>query len=567
MDENTSLISLKNTGEFYEIKTNISIFGVGGAGCNAIKNMVAKNMKEVKFIAANTDVQSLKDSDADIKIQLGRESNKGQGAGSDPKIGAIAAEESQKEIEEALTDTNLLFLTAGMGGGTGTGAAPVIAKIAKNLGILTVAVVTKPFKHEGILRTKVAEQGIQELSNHVNTMIVLPNENLFKKEEQETTFEEALSMSNDVLYTGVKGIVDLIYNPGKNNIDMADVKNVVQQMGRAMMGTGEGEGEDRAKKAVQEALSNPLLENNDIHGATAVLVNFVVPWNFRMTEIKEACELINEAYGANPDTIFKHGVCYNGEMDENKIKVIIFAAGMRDARNKFVSRQQEPVKKEKSDIEMMYELSKQQEVKNNYLDNNFNNTNDNYIDKEKTAIIEEKTEEEMKNELHNKFIEINFDKFERKNKVVDKALDKYTNNLEDFTAITNIEEEDEIINNNNNNINNNKKLPPRSQASMKTKITANKEEKEEGFFNIGNPIVEEVIDDDVNKKDSSLFGFLNCFSSSKEKNKKNNDLFDVVEKHKSKNMEIEIKSNLRNPEIKDEGGLDYPAYLRKTQNN
>ncbi|MDD2840525.1 MAG: cell division protein FtsZ [Rickettsiales bacterium] len=327
MSENTLHISLKKT-EHYGRLPKIVVMGVGGGGCNAINNMMERHISGIEFIAANTDIQSLMNSKAEKVIQLGKNTTKGQGAGSFPEVGLAAAEETKDEIKEALKDTQLLFLTAGMGGGTGTGAAPVIAKIAKEMDILTVAVVTKPFKYEAEIRLQLAEYGINELKKYVDTMIVLPNENLFRIANKDTTLKDAFMTSDNVLYLGVRGITDLITMPGLINLDFADVRMVIKKMGRAMMGMGEAEGENRAIRAVEEALSNPLLEDVNIKGATGALVNITGSPDITLFEFDEAAKRIREEIGGS-EAIIKVGTAFLKEL-EGKIRVSIFATGIRE---------------------------------------------------------------------------------------------------------------------------------------------------------------------------------------------------------------------------------------------
>lgn len=327
MNENTLHLSLKRT-EQYQKLPKIVVMGVGGGGCNAVNNMMEKKIDGVEFIAVNTDIQSLVNSKAEKTIQLGKNITKGEGAGVYPEIGLSSAEESREEIEEALEGVKLLFLTTGMGGGTGTGATPFIAKLAKEKDILTVAVVTKPFQYEGVTRLELAEHGIAELRKYADTMIVLPNENLFKIANKETKLQDAFMFSDNVLYLGVKGITDLITTPGLINLDFADVRMVIKKMGRAMMGMGEAEGEDRAIKAVKEALSNPLLENVNIKGAAGALVNITGSPDMTLFEFDEAAKLIKEEIGSNEATI-KVGMAFVKEL-EGKVRVSIFATGMQE---------------------------------------------------------------------------------------------------------------------------------------------------------------------------------------------------------------------------------------------
>lgn len=327
MIENTTLISLKNAEQYGKLP-KILVMGVGGGGCNAINNMMERKIEGVDFVAVNTDMQCLANSKAARVIQLGKNTTKGQGAGSYPEIALAAAEESKEDLEEVLDDVELLFLTAGMGGGTGTGATPYIAKLARERDILTVAVVTKPFQYEAEVRLKIAEQGIAELRKYVDTMIVLPNENLFRIANKETTLKDAFVCSDNVLYLGVKGITDLITTPGLINLDFADVRMVIKKMGRAMMGMGEAEGENRAIKAVEEALSNPLLEDVNIKGATGALINITGSPDMTLFEFDEAAKRIREEIGSNKATI-KVGTAFSKDL-EGKVRVSIFATGMQE---------------------------------------------------------------------------------------------------------------------------------------------------------------------------------------------------------------------------------------------
>ena len=278
-----------------DAKPKISVIGIGGAGGNAINTMINANINNIDFIAANTDGQALSRSLTTRQIQLGKNTTLGLGAGSDSETGRKAAEESIEEIISELGDVNMLFITTGMGGGTGSGAAPVIAKTAREKGILTVAVVTKPFDFEGKKRMEVAENGLALLKENVDTLIVIPNQNLFKIANEKTTFAEAFKMADDVLYQGVCGITNLITNPGMINLDFADIKTVMGNMGKAMMGTGESSGEERAKNAAQSALNNPLLDDSNIKGAKSILLNIQGGPDMALFEVDEAaCKIRNE---------------------------------------------------------------------------------------------------------------------------------------------------------------------------------------------------------------------------------------------------------------------------------
>ena len=278
--------------EAEELRPRITVFGVGGAGGNAVNNMIEKNLEGAEFVVANTDAQALQQSRSSRKIQLGAGVTQGLGAGAKPDVGAAAAEESLNEIADHLDGSHMCFITAGMGGGTGTGAAPVIARAAREMGILTVGVVTKPFQFEGGKRMKLADGGIDELQQVVDTLIIIPNQNLFRIANERTTFSEAFMMADDVLYQGVKGVTDLMVRPGLINLDFADVRAVMDEMGKAMMGTGEAEGETRAIDAAEKAIANPLLDEVSLKGAKGVLINITGGYDLTLFELDEAANRI-----------------------------------------------------------------------------------------------------------------------------------------------------------------------------------------------------------------------------------------------------------------------------------
>lgn len=277
-----------------DLKPRITVFGVGGAGGNAVNNMIAKELEGVDFVVANTDAQALQQNDAKARVQLGVKATEGLGAGARPTVGAAAAEESIEQIVDHLAGSHMCFITAGMGGGTGTGAAPIIAQAARELGVLTVGVVTKPFQFEGAKRMRQAEQGVEQLQKVVDTLIIIPNQNLFRLANEKTTFTEAFSMADDVLYQGVKGVTDLMVRPGLINLDFADVRAVMDEMGKAMMGTGEAEGEDRAIQAAEKAIANPLLDEISLRGARGVLINITGGEDLTLFELDEAANRIRE---------------------------------------------------------------------------------------------------------------------------------------------------------------------------------------------------------------------------------------------------------------------------------
>jgi cell division protein FtsZ len=311
--------------EVDELRPRISVIGVGGAGGNAVANMIRADVQGVDFIVANTDAQALNTSSADRRIQLGLKITQGLGAGSRPEIGRAAAEESLEEINQALEGAHMCFLAAGMGGGTGTGAAPVIAKAARDKGILTVGVVTKPFAFEGSRRTRSADSGIEELQQHVDTLIVIPNQNLFRLANSDTTFKEAFEMADEVLQQGVRGITDLMVMPGLINLDFADVRSVMGEMGKAMMGTGEASGDNRAIEAAEKAIANPLLDGVSMKGAKGVIISIVGGEDMRLMEVDEAANHIKEL--VDPDANIIWGSAFNNDLD-GRIRVSVVATGI-----------------------------------------------------------------------------------------------------------------------------------------------------------------------------------------------------------------------------------------------
>lgn len=311
--------------EHTELKPKITVFGVGGAGGNAVNNMIEKELDGVEFIIANTDAQALHQGSADNKIQMGLGVTQGLGSGARPEVGAAAAEEAIEQIVDKLTGVHMCFITAGMGGGTGTGAAPVIAQTARELGVLTVGVVTKPFQFEGAKRMRQAEDGIKELQKVVDTLIIIPNQNLFRLANENTTFTEAFSMADDVLYQGVKGVTDLMVRPGLINLDFADVRAIMDEMGKAMMGTGEAEGEERALKAAEKAIANPLLDEISLSGAKGVLINITGGNDLTLFELDEAANRIREEVDPNANIIV--GSTLDTSL-EGKMRVSVVATGI-----------------------------------------------------------------------------------------------------------------------------------------------------------------------------------------------------------------------------------------------
>lgn len=310
-------------------KANIKVIGVGGAGGNAVNRMIAEDVKGVEFIAANTDVQALKNSNAETKIQLGPKLTKGLGAGANPDVGEKAAEESEEQIQESLQGANMIFVTAGMGGGTGTGAAPVIAKVAKEMGALTVGVVTRPFSFEGPKRARFAAEGVQKMKEHVDTLIIIANNRLLEIVDKKTPMLQAFQEADNVLRQGVQGITDLITSPGYVNLDFADVTTVMKDKGSALMGIGSANGENRIEEATKKAISSPLLEVS-IDGAEQVLLNITGGPDLSLFEAQTASEIVTEAASSDVNIIF--GTSINENL-EDEVVVTVIATGIDKKRS------------------------------------------------------------------------------------------------------------------------------------------------------------------------------------------------------------------------------------------
>ncbi len=347
-DEGSTAPSI-TMGEEILTPARIKVVGVGGGGGNAVNRMIQAGIRGVEFIAANTDLQVLRVNRAAQKIQLGMATSKGMGAGSNPEIGRTAALEDAEKIAEALAGSDMVFVTAGMGGGTGTGAAPVVAKIASEAGALVVAIVSKPFSFEGQRKSRFAEAGIAELREYVDTLITIPNERLYAFVERNITAWEAFRIADDVLRQAVQGISDLITVPGYVNVDFADVKTVMENMGMALMGTGTATGEHRAVEAAQKAISNPLLEEQSIQGARAILINVTGGEDLTLAEFNEACQIVQQAADDDANIIF--GLVQDGAM-KDQVKVSVIATGFdapvaaRRAAEKPVERTRLPLSEE-----------------------------------------------------------------------------------------------------------------------------------------------------------------------------------------------------------------------------
>jgi cell division protein FtsZ len=319
-----------------QLRPRITVIGVGGAGGNAVNNMIRAKLEGVEFVVANTDAQALTGSLAERKIQLGVNITHGLGAGARPDVGRAAAEEAMEEICQHLSGSHMAFIAAGMGGGTGTGAGPVIARAAREMGVLTVGIVTKPFQFEGSQRARMAETGIAEMQQYVDTLIIIPNQNLFRIANEKTTFADAFAMADDVLHSGVRGVTDLMVVPGLINLDFADIRNVMTEMGKAMMGTGEAEGENRAREAAEAAISNPLLDDVSMKGAKGVLINITGGPDLTLYEVDEAANRIGEEVDDNANIIF--GSTLDPAL-EGRMRVSVVATGI-DAEQ---SQQPKPV--------------------------------------------------------------------------------------------------------------------------------------------------------------------------------------------------------------------------------
>ena len=308
-----------------DLKPKLTVIGVGGAGGNAVNNMIRRELEGVDFVVANTDAQALEQSQAEARIQLGANLTQGLGAGSQPDVGRAAAEEAIEEVLASLNGSHMAFIAAGMGGGTGTGAAPAIARAAKEAGILTVAVATKPFQFEGAHRMRLAEAGIKELEQYVDTLIIIPNQNLFRVATENTTFADAFAMADEVLYSGVRGVTDLMVMPGLINLDFADIRSVMSEMGKAMMGTGEAEGERRALDAAEAAIANPLLDDTSMKGAKGVLINITGGTDITLFEVDEAASRIRAE--VDQDAYIIIGSAFDQDL-QGKMRVSVVATGI-----------------------------------------------------------------------------------------------------------------------------------------------------------------------------------------------------------------------------------------------
>jgi len=540
----------------HELKPRITVIGVGGAGCNAVNNMIASHLEGVEFIVANTDAQSLANSQAQMRVQLGANVTQGLGAGARPEVGRAAADESLEQVLEHIDGTHMLFVTAGMGGGTGTGAAPVIAHAARERGILTVGCVTKPFQFEGKNRMKLAEEGISELQKSVDTLIVIPNQNLFRVANAQTTFADAFKMADKVLYSGVRGVTDLMVMPGLINLDFADVRSVMMEMGKAMMGTGDAEGDNRALDAAAAAIANPLLDDVSLAGARGVLVNITGGPDLTLFEVDEIVDHIRQLADDDVNLIF--GASQDDSM-HNNIRVSIVATGI-DAEER-----QNPV----------------EELKSNIINNNENAKNQNEETKETNEIIEDKKDIESKDT--NSFLNTSI------NTEVKNKKEEITDNRNIYQDV--IEKEDKIAVES--------FIPPEPEV-IEESLIINKELEIDPFTeaevlnassNVEEEIKEEIEEKEVNEEKTSsgiikrfaaksFFGSSNKKSKEEKKNKEssnteskelngsnisiNKKLEDSIVKTKvselSLDQNITVKSGSK---INENDMLDIPTFLRR----
>ena len=506
----------------HELKPRITVIGVGGAGCNAVNNMISSHLEGVEFIVSNTDAQSLANSQAQMRVQLGANVTQGLGAGARPEIGRAAADESLDQILEHIDGTHMLFVTAGMGGGTGTGAAPVIAKAARERGILTVGCVTKPFQFEGKNRMRLAEEGINELQESVDTLIVIPNQNLFRVANAQTTFSDAFKMADKVLYSGVRGVTDLMVMPGLINLDFADVRSVMTEMGKAMMGTGDAEGDNRALDAAAAAIANPLLDDVSLAGARGVLVNITGGPDLTLFEVDEIVDHIRQQSDDDVNLIF--GASQDDSM-HNSIRVSVVATGIDCPK-------------------------KSNNVENIISDINTNALNNN---EDKASINSNET---IKNNNQTTPFEEEVTSLDLKEEVIE---EKITNTQEPFIPpepeiIEKVINQDEEV-----------KLDPFTEAEV---LNASSNIKEEV---IENKEIETKQQEGIIKRFSAKALFGNSSRKNDNINSNDEELISNIEENKNDNEVVEKEELSLSPDISmktadknsNEDTLDIPAFLRR----
>ena len=536
-----------------DTKPNISVIGIGGAGGNAVNTMINEKIENIEFIVANTDGQALSRSLTPRQIQLGKSITLGLGAGSDAEIGKKAAEESIEEIMAELTDVNMLFITTGMGGGTGSGAAPVIAKAAKEKGILTVAVVTKPFDFEGKKRMEVAKKSLCLLKENVDTLIVIPNQNLFKIANDKTTFAEAFKMADDVLYQGICGITNLITNPGMINLDFADIKTIMGNMGKAMMGTGESSGENRAKNAAQAALNNPLLDDTNIKGAKSILLNIQGGPDMSLFEVDEAASKIRNEVDENANIIF--GSSIDNSL-EGIIKVSIVATGIDNSNNI------------NHTIDVISEASSVSENLHSHSISEINETNT-------QAITENETTETSEDTLNQIDLETEINKLEVDQNNISVEHEKFLDSdykKDDLEAILETKPDNEFIQNKPqslfnrvssffvNNKTDDIKLEP--NLNLGTNVL-----REEKFSNLNEDINIKPNNQNFNNQDKDNISIdLKTNVEITDNQSKNFDLFNDKEKSVPVNHQIDLTEIEQETKDIDEKVLEIPAFLRRQAN-
>ena len=534
-----------------ELTPKITVIGVGGAGGNAVNNMIESNLEGVEFVVANTDGQALANSTAKRKIQLGINITQGLGAGSVPEIGKSAAEESIQDILSELNDSNMVFITAGLGGGTGTGAAPVIAKAAKEKGILTVSVVTKPFDFEGSHRKKIAEDGIQEIQKFSDTLIVIPNQNLFRLANERTGFAEAFGIADNVLHKGVCGVTDLMVKPGMINLDFADIKTVMSQMGKAMMGTGEASGDNRAIEAADTAINNPLLDETSMKGAKAVLINITGGSDMTLFEVDEAANRIRKEIDANANIIF--GSALDDSLN-GSIRVSLVATGISTS---------EITENENSEVHNLFENKIEQPSLNKELSNvDLSSSEIKY----KEHDIKEAEKESFTDEL----------KFKEMHKTIPSVLndDNENQNNEDLNQnreafeIRNLDDEDDESNNLELNLEDNNQEQSKEIFIPEKTIDVSEIDNTENFSAKLKSLNKES---EKEEKDNSIINRISGFWNKKENTEKTK----VLKEPSLERVEEIIDSNKANEQNvneldilskEDDKVLEIPAFLRRQVN-
>ena len=535
-------ISIPDVGQ--NLHPQITVLGVGGSGGNAVNNMINSNLEGVDFVIANTDAQALQNSSCKKKIQLGAQSTRGLGAGMRPDIGRQAAEETLNEIGQMLDGSHMLFIAAGMGGGTGTGAAPVIAQLAREKGILTVGVVTKPFHFEGSQRMKLADKGLEELQQYVDTLLTIPNQNLFRIANEKTTFADAFKMADDVLYAGVRGVTDLMVQPGLINLDFSDVKTVMSEMGKAMMGTGEASGEGRAIAAAEAAIANPLIDDVSLKGAKGLIINITGGNDITLYEVDEAANRIKQEVDEDANIIY--GTTCDDRL-EGIVRVSLVATGIE--ANSFVSAKPLPnnntisldnsVYAEKVAFNEETKLSNEEFALDNISSETNSLSENEAISETLNNTIEEDSSEEILTQDSN-----SSDDEEAIDEQFVLKKDLSSNDL-DEALIENHKIEDEIIKNNEPNVDSSEEIKT-SVRRLSLFDTLDNQEKKEVSENSEKmePKIEENINDSI------------------EINEKNHDLDEKKEFSPEESM-VEEEFN-QDPE--DEELLDIPTFLRRQAN-